>query len=204
MASDKANLTSIRDISRASPGFFDALEALKKAADVGDHGGDRLTAIVGGSIVETALSAGLKRKMRADLDPKATQDLNRLLFNVEDGILASMGSRIQVAYAFGIIGPITRQDLIHVAKIRNAFAHSIQEIHFDTPSVKDLCRELKLPTYEQFREPPRDAREAFVTTVAVTQGWLRLSIKITAPTIETASGVVRPATEHKLEWTPMP
>lgn len=195
---------SIKDISRAAPGFFEATEALQKAAAGGDHAGDRLTAIVGGAIVETALSAGLGRITRTDLDPKEKLELTNSLFKMEGGILASMASRIQIAYAFGIIGPITRRDLINIGKIRNAFAHSIAEIHFDTPSVRDLCGELKLPTYEHFREPPRNAREAFVTTVAVTQGWLRLSLRLTSPTIETASGTVRPDIEHKLQWSPMP
>jgi hypothetical protein len=142
--------------------------------------------------------------MRADLNPDEKSGLRDSLFKLEGGILASMASRIQIAYAFGIIGPITRRDLTNIGKIRNAFAHSIAEIHFNTPSVRDLCGELKLPTYEHFRDPPRDAREAFVTTVAVTQGWLRLSVRLTSPTIETDSGVARPAIEHKLQWSPMP
>ncbi|WP_441231566.1 hypothetical protein AB7828_26095 [Tardiphaga sp. 215_C5_N2_1] len=204
MAPNKSKPTSIKEISRTSLGFFEATKALKEAAAGGDHAGDRLTAIVGGAIVETALSAGLGRIMRDDLGPAEKTKLKDGLFKMEGGILASMGSRIDIAYAFGIIGPITRRDLVNIGKIRNAFAHSIAEIHFGTPSVKDLCAELKLPTYEHFRKPPRDAREAFVTTVAVTQGWLQLTVKLTAPRIETSSGRALPSDLSDLKWAPMP
>jgi hypothetical protein len=54
------------------------------------------------------------------------------------GPLSAFSAKIKAAYAFGLIGAKTRDDLEVVREIRNAFAHGIRPLDFDNPSIVGL------------------------------------------------------------------
>jgi hypothetical protein len=80
----------------------------------------------------THLERLLASVMRADLNAK---DRARLF---------EFSSRIIVAYALKIIGPITRADLDLIRLLRNEFAHSRMPFDFKTPPVRAVCDQLKI------------------------------------------------------------
>jgi hypothetical protein len=49
-----------------------------------------------------------------------------------------------VAYAFKLIGSITRADLDLIKFLRNEFAHSRLPFDFKTPEVRAVCDQLKI------------------------------------------------------------
>src|SRR5262249_41828781 len=53
-------------------------------------------------------------------------------------------SKVIVAYALQLIGPITRGDLDLVRFLRNEFAHSRIPFNFTTPEVRALCDRFRI------------------------------------------------------------
>jgi hypothetical protein len=93
----------------------------------------RAAAVVAGAVIDDILRQVIVSRMVV-----LTDDENQKLFG-SYGPLGSFGSRIGIGYAMGIYGPKTRQDLLTLKKIRNAFAHAILVIGFETPAVAQLC-----------------------------------------------------------------
>jgi hypothetical protein len=68
----------------------------------------------------------------------------------ESGPLTSLGAKARLGHAMGLHGRVTRDDIILISKIRNAFAHSPQSLTFDNPLIYENCRHLKaLSAYEE-------------------------------------------------------
>jgi hypothetical protein len=63
------------------------------------------------------------------------------LFDRINAPLSSFSARIEVAFATGIFSNDARVALHFVRKIRNAFAHRIEQITFDHPEIKKLTDE---------------------------------------------------------------
>lgn len=59
-----------------------------------------------------------------------------------NGPLASFSSRIDVAFALGLIGPHARRELHLIRRIRNDFGHEAKPISFDYAAIASRCREL--------------------------------------------------------------
>lgn len=101
---------------------------------------DRVTAVMLGASVETALEKLLASRMRDDL----RSDERSKLFGFE-GAIGTFSAKIIVAYAMKIIGPITYSDLNLIKLLRNEFAHSRVPFDFQTPEVVAVCNELQIP-----------------------------------------------------------
>lgn len=103
---------------------------------------DHAIALIGASVVEKALEIAIL----AYLIPM-TKDERKRIFSYDDqGPLSDLAARIKIAYALGIFGPRTRNDLDHVRAVRNAFAHSSRLIRFHTTEVADICNQLHTPS----------------------------------------------------------
>jgi hypothetical protein len=100
----------------------------------------RVTAVMLGAHVETALERLLASCMRGDLN----SDQRNRLFGFE-GAVGTFSAKIIVAYAMKLIGPITYSDLNLIKLLRNEFAHSRRTFDFRTPEVVAVCNELKVP-----------------------------------------------------------
>lgn len=74
----------------------------------------------------------------------------------------NFSSKIDVAYALGLIGKAVHQDLHLVRKIRNDFAHVADPIGFEHAPIKSRCSELTLHTLESNAKP----RKIFTRTVS--------------------------------------
>ena len=59
-------------------------------------------------------------------------------------LLENFSAKIAMAYAFRLIGPITRFDLDLIRFIRNEFAHSRMPLTFQTAEVKAVCDHLRI------------------------------------------------------------
>lgn len=87
---------------------------------------------------------------------------------VGSGPLSSFSSKIQLAYAFKIIGTKTRHDLDTIREIRNAIAHTSLKIDFDTPEVASLCAGLHcLNVAKESRDSNFTPRQKFVVATKI-------------------------------------
>lgn len=96
-------------------------------------GTDRSVAIVWGAMVEDALQTSVIR---------ATSHLSELehekLFSLK-GKLSNFAKVINEAFSLKAITEEQASDLHLVREIRNAFAHGILDLSFNTQEVKDIC-----------------------------------------------------------------
>ena len=113
-------------------------------------GNDRATVLMSGSALETSLARLLASVMRDDLN---SQDRNQL-FEYE-GAAGSFSSKIILAYALKLIGPVCRRDLDIIRQLRNEFAHSRMHFSFATPEVGAVCDQLKIVDHEGSSQPAR-------------------------------------------------
>ena len=121
---DPAYIRNLRAITRAEPQFTH-IEALEKELHSSDN--ERAAVVVFGSFVKTHLERLVTSKIRSGL---GSTDRRRLFEG--DGPLSTFSSKI-LAYAFKIIGPITRFDLDLLRVLRNECAHSRIPVDFRTP-----------------------------------------------------------------------
>jgi hypothetical protein len=136
MVDEPTYIKNFRILSRSDP-QFDHLEAIEREL----YGAsDRAAAVMLGSMVETSLRRLLTTLFRNDLN---SIDQKRI-FEFE-GALGSFASKIVLAYALKLIGPISRADLDLIRFLRNEFAHSRMSYKFTTPEVKAVCDHLQMP-----------------------------------------------------------
>jgi len=101
---------------------------------------DRAFALLHSINVENALHRLFEAKLRQGLN---STDRKRLYGS--EGILSNFSSKIALAYALELIGPVTRDDLNLIRFIRNTFAHSRRPLSFDLQVVGDACAHLQFP-----------------------------------------------------------
>lgn len=97
---------------------------------------DREAAIVGASLVESALQERLMRSFDS-----AAGELEQNLFE-NRGPLSDFNSKILIAQAFAVIPDRLAEDMQRIRKIRNCFAHARIEVTFEEPLVATEVREL--------------------------------------------------------------
>ena len=91
--------------------------------------GDREAAIVGASLVESALQERLVRSFDC-----SAAGLEGSLFE-DRGPLSDFNSKILVAQAFAVIPDRLADDMQRIRKIRNCFAHARIAVNFDEPLI---------------------------------------------------------------------
>ncbi len=154
--------------------------------------GDYAIAIIGSGLIEKALEAVILTRLIG-----LTKEERRGLFDFEaNGPLSDLSARIRIAYALGIFGPQTRNDLEHVRTIRNSFAHSMNMLRFETPEVADICALLHTPkTIKQMDRMLLALSEAdtprrrFIETVLILAGRLKGTIATSKSVRLTPKGV---------------
>jgi hypothetical protein len=101
---------------------------------------DRARAVMLASIVEISLEIFLRNNTR----PTLNADDTRLLFDYR-GPLGDFAAKILVGYAFNLYGQNTRHDMDLIRVLRNGFAHSRISFDFTTPTVANVCAQLRAP-----------------------------------------------------------
>lgn len=127
--------THIRNLKKYGSG--DPTQQNIRAVEAEMYSGpDRGAALVLGALAERALEKLLRRGMR-------DSGVNELFdFGAPIG---TFYAKIQVAFAFRLLGQTTRHDLNLIRHVRNQFAHSRQPIRFTTPEVRAVCDQFRLP-----------------------------------------------------------
>lgn len=108
---------------------------------------DRGAAIIATADLEDALGELLKKQFRSD-DPVVEE-----IFKM-DHLLGSLSAKISVGYGLRLFEMDLFQDLTHIRKIRNRFAHSAlindsqhvpRPVTFQTEEIRNRCENLKYP-----------------------------------------------------------
>lgn len=127
-------------------------------------GPDRVAGIVAATQLDNALTVALT----ARLVPLSRPDLDRLFGSM--GPLATFHHRIEIGYAIGLIGRRTQKDLHLIREIRNAFAHSLLEVSFETPEIIEWIGKLTFPDraghIQASMWPPKSIRDRYVLTAS--------------------------------------
>lgn len=97
---------------------------------------DRSAAILASSFLEEVLGETIRSFLVED---KSVDDLFKGY-----SPLSTLSSKIDFAYALGLITKEMKQDLDIVRKIRNHFAHNWKDASFNTSPVSDFCRNLRI------------------------------------------------------------
>jgi hypothetical protein len=106
--------------------------------EIADLGNQRGAAILLATHLEDALQLAVTTRLK--INPKY---LNEVLGF--DRPLGSFTNKIRMAYAIGLITQFTRTNLDIIRSVRNAFAHSVIPISFDTTEVLNASQLLELP-----------------------------------------------------------
>jgi DNA-binding MltR family transcriptional regulator len=61
------------------------------------------------------------------------------------GPLSTFKGRTDICFALGVIDQACRRDLGIIGRIRNRFAHRVEVITFNEPTISSLCEQLLLP-----------------------------------------------------------
>jgi hypothetical protein len=117
---------------KSSEGIVAALRRIEKAIQSDDS--PRGAAIVAAALVEDFLGGALRSKM-IKMGPSDERDL----FG-SSGVLGSFSNKIKLASALGIIRGRTVHDLNVLREIRNAFAHTLLDLNFETPELVTMCK----------------------------------------------------------------
>lgn len=123
-------------LSRQEPTYahFQAFQA-----EVNAEKFDRGAAILLATNCETCLRYAIQRNLIV-----AADDVYQKIFR-SGAPLGSFEAKIRIGFAMGIFREQTRNNLNAIKAIRNAFAHSIVPINFETPEVRAVCDLLIMP-----------------------------------------------------------
>jgi hypothetical protein len=111
---------------------------------------DRAAGIVAGSIAENRLEYALRSRLREDVPTVAD-----FLFQ-PSGPLGAFRNKIDLAYLMRVISDEAYKDLTNIKNIRNDFAHHLEWDSFDSPSVRDRCKNFILVDRHVGPVPPLD------------------------------------------------
>jgi hypothetical protein len=130
---------------------------------------DRATVLVLGSILEQGLElAILSHCVLGWNTPEAEKEQKRLFGGSDDGAM-TFAVKIRLAFALGVFGPRTRNDIDMIRRIRIFFAHDRSHLTFDDPDVVELCAQIKwvddFPWGGVVGKPPTTARDRYTETV---------------------------------------
>jgi hypothetical protein len=183
MISRRRTSEALTQLTRRAPSTIEFLEVLSELHSESE----RSAAIIGAAFVEDALQRALLSRMRSPL----SSDDRRRLFGA-NGALSSFSGKIMIAYATHLLGPETRDDLDCIREIRNAFAHTVGSLSFETPQIAAHCAHLRLPTrfpagprgpYELPWPPPlSEPRRLYMATVNLL--WVHLREDASIPRIK--------------------
>ena len=88
--------------------------------------------------VEICLRFAIDRNLTSGID--AYRDLFH-----SSAPLRSFEAKIRIGYGMGLFRDQTKNNLEYIKGVRNAFAHSIIPITFETPEVKAVCDTMTMP-----------------------------------------------------------
>jgi len=131
-----------------------------------DERNDRAMVIVGAAFIDTQLEHVIKNFLIDD-----EKEICKLL--APDQPMGTYGGKTRVAYCLGLIGPVIRNDLKLIGKIRNQFAHNLYA-SFSNSDVSSWVSSLRWHRIS-FMEPPDGASARDLFNVGLNQVAAHLS-----------------------------
>lgn len=128
------NTKTLRKLSNSIPGLLELNIDINNIYDRTD----REIVILSASYLEVVLESALICHFSDVARSKQKESFQG------NGFLSTFSSKIKLAYFMGIIDNSAYLDLEIIREIRNAFAHSIQPLSFDTNLVSKKCENLHL------------------------------------------------------------
>lgn len=120
-----------------------------------DHG----AALIGANLVEIYLLRAMMSRMIG------MNNILNVMFYGQGAPLNTFSSRIYVAHAIGILGPISFRHINIIREIRNKFAHEVRRIDFSHPPIKKMCDQLIFVDDESWKPNFSEERRRFTSTV---------------------------------------
>lgn len=100
----------------------------------------RSIALVLAAVIDQVLEAAIASRL-----PGIVPENEGYIFTDDAAPLRDLDAKIRMGFALGIYGEQARSDLSLLRVVRNAFAHSRVDLHFDIPEVSDACSHFTLP-----------------------------------------------------------
>jgi hypothetical protein len=130
---------------------------------------DRATALVLGAILEQGLELAILSHCVLGWNTPESESEQRKLFGGGEDAPINFAVKIRLAYALGVYGPNTRDDLDLMRHIRNLFAHDRGHLTFNDEIASKLCVQIKwidaFPWGGVTGNAPASPRDQYVETV---------------------------------------
>jgi DNA-binding MltR family transcriptional regulator len=132
---------------------------------------DRGTAIIAAAVMDDLLNQLITSRL-IDLGSERHDSL----FSRTNAPLSSFSSRIEMAFALGVLSNEARLGLHLIRDVRNAFAHRIEQIQFDHPEVAQMIQSRAMPLLKRLQKTNRDVYlDTFTAIAFIIYGTLSLS-----------------------------
>jgi DNA-binding MltR family transcriptional regulator len=122
---------------------------------------DRGYALVALDFIDSHLSELLKASMVDDV-PRVKSILN--------SPIRAIATRAKLAYCLGLIGEQTYELIEQIREIRNQFGHSFELLTFDSPDIAAMCKQIRIPEYDE-----KGVDNRFRFELAVNELWQHLA-----------------------------
>jgi len=121
---------------------------------------DRTVALAGGAVLEQ----DLVRIIRESFIPLNDEEMADTFFE-PDALLGTFARRTTMAHLLGLIDAGVKADLDRIRRIRNVFAHRVEDLKFSHPQIAEVCE--KLHFFRKDMPPPdrKKPRDRFVFCV---------------------------------------
>lgn len=120
---------------------------------------DRGSALIGAAMIESKLEKLLDSIL---IDNKSKEDA----FDGQNAILGTFSSKIRMCHMLGIISDKECEEFQLVRKIRNKFAHHLDEISFDDSPIREYCLALKASTPGDLKAEKR-YRQLYINSIVL-------------------------------------
>jgi hypothetical protein len=124
---------TLKDLSRRIPTPAEMAEIISSLQSMED----RASALVLASIIDLMLERAILRKFTY-----LSKEKRDAIFRNPNAPLSSMSAKISIVSALGCLGNEPRAQLERIRSIRNAFAHTVMGVTFDTPVISKECDKL--------------------------------------------------------------
>jgi DNA-binding MltR family transcriptional regulator len=115
---------------------------------------DRGTAIIAAAVLDDLLNQLLTARLL-----NLGSDRHDSLFDGANAPLSSFSAKIEMCFAVGVISNSARLAMHLIREVRNEFAHRIEQIAFDHPTVANMVQTRIL---SELKKPGRSNRDLFI------------------------------------------
>lgn len=153
MTKKEKPLSVLRHLAREVPGEIDVITTIHKLEEETAKGAcfrnARSIVLVATGLLEYGLEQAIASQMVLN------NSLRKKLFEGDheiEGVIGNLASRIIIAHALDIYGPLTFADLNTVRLVRNACAHAKMDLDFSSPPFTNLSEFHASETLAKFGE----------------------------------------------------